>query len=230
MIIGGLQKTSLIDYPRKVSCVVFFSGCNFDCPYCYNPDLAKGRPSTILTTNAIYEFLSRRKGFLDGVVLSGGEPTIHNDLFSFCKTIRQMGYPIKLDTNGSRPQIIQRLIDERLIDYIAMDLKTDPQNYSPVIQKHCHPEHILSSIRIIMESMIPHEFRTTCVKPLVDADVILRVSQYIKGAMLYALQRFQNVRVLHPEYFENYDFHDEDDFLSSLKAIAEPWVKQCLVR
>lgn len=230
MIIGGLQKTSLIDYPGKVSCVIFFSGCNFDCPYCYNPDLVKGRSSMAMTTNAVYDFLLRRKGFLDGVVLSGGEPTIQNELFSFCETIRQMGYPIKLDTNGSRPQVIHRLIDERLIDYIAMDIKTDPFNYSPIIQKDCNPEHILSSIRIIMDSMIPHEFRTTCVKPLVDAGVILRVSQHIKGSMLYALQRFQNVGVLHPEYFEKYDHHDEDGFISSLKAIAEPWVKQCIVR
>ena len=230
MIIGGLQKNSLIDYPGKVSCIIFLSGCNFDCPYCYNPDLAKGRPPMVIPRTAVYDFLDRRKGFLDGVVLSGGEPTIHKELFSFCETIRQMGYPIKLDTNGSQPQVIQRLIAERLVDYIAMDIKTDPLNYAPIIQKNCNSDHILSSIRIIMDSSIRHEFRTTCVKPLVDADIIQRISQLIKGSMLYALQRFQNVGVLHPEFFKEDDLAEDDEFLFSLKAIATPWVQKCIVR
>ncbi len=230
MIIGGLQKNSLIDYPGKVSCVIFLSGCNFDCPYCYNPDLAKGRPPVVITKNAVYDFLERRKGFLDGVVLSGGEPTIHKELFSFCQKIQQMGYPIKLDTNGSRPQVIQRLIEERMVNYIAMDIKTDPLNYAPTLQKNCNPDHILSSIRMLMASTITHEFRTTCVKPLVDADVVHRVSQLIKGSRLYALQRFQNVGVLHPEFFRGNDLVYDDEFLLSLKATAAPWVKRCIIR
>lgn len=230
MIIGGLQKNSLIDYPGKVSCVIFLSGCNFDCPYCYNPDLAKGRPSIVLTKNHVYDFLEKRKGFLDGVVLSGGEPTIHEELFSFCEKIQKMGFQIKLDTNGSRPQVIQRLIDEQMVDYIAMDIKTDPLNYAPIIQKKCNPDQILASIQIIRASKIPHEFRTTCVKSLVNEAVIKRISQLIEGSALYALQRFQNVGVLQPEFFQENDFDDDVDFILSLKAIAEPWVKKCIIR
>jgi pyruvate formate lyase activating enzyme len=136
MLLGGLQKTSLIDYPGKLSCVLFFSGCNFDCPYCHNPQLARGCrvgfPSTIETQ--LYRFLKRRRTVLDGVVLSGGEPTIQKDIYSACLRLKQMGYPVKLDTNGSRPQVLRRLLDEKLVDYIAMDIKTDPLNYSPVFK------------------------------------------------------------------------------------------------
>ena len=134
MIIGGWQKNSFIDYPEKISCVLFVSGCNFDCPYCFNPDLVRNNPKNILDLTRIYDFLENRKGLLDGVVISGGEPTLHNELFLLCKNIHQMGYPIKLDTNGSRPQVIKKLIDAGMIDYIAMDIKTDPFNYSPLIQ------------------------------------------------------------------------------------------------
>ena len=137
MVFGGLQKNSLIDYPGKVSCVLFLSGCNFDCPYCHNPDLAKDSSlcPVLLDEKAVFDFLQRRKGFLDGVVISGGEPTLQKDLLVLCKKIKELGYLIKLDTNGSRPQVIKRLIDEGLVDYIAMDIKTDPFHYSPLIAK-----------------------------------------------------------------------------------------------
>ena len=128
MVFGGLQKQSLIDFPGKLSCVLFTSGCNFDCPYCHNPDLVNGhtpRP-LVLKEGNIYDFLEMRKDFLDGVVISGGEPTLHGDLIDTCRKIKQMGFPIKLDTNGSRPATISNLLDEECIDYIAMDIKTEP--------------------------------------------------------------------------------------------------------
>jgi len=232
MVFGGLQKNSLIDYPGKISCVLFTSGCNFDCPYCHNPDLANGcaKYSPFSTENGVYDFLDSRKAFLDGVVISGGEPTLQKDLFSICEKVKNMGYPVKLDTNGSRPRVLKQLIDDGLVDYIAMDIKTDPFNYSPLIKKNCKPDNIISSIRIIMESELAYEFRTTCIKPIVNKQVIESISRRIKGAMLYVLQQFQNTDVLHPEFFqENEEPYDHDELLH-FKSIAEPWVKRCIVR
>ena len=232
MVLGGLQKNSLIDYPGKVSCVLFFSGCNFNCPYCHNPDLAKGSSlcPVLLDEKALYGFLEGRKGFLDGVVISGGEPTLQQDLICLCKEIKKIGYSIKLDTNGSRPQVIRRLIDEGLVDYIAMDIKTDPFHYSPLIAKNYNPDHIIASVQTIMESASGYEFRTTCVKPIVDSHDVKKIAKIIKGATLYALQHFHNSRVLHPEFFREIKPDYSEDELMGLKAIAEPLVKKCIVR
>ncbi|NNL40865.1 MAG: anaerobic ribonucleoside-triphosphate reductase activating protein [Desulfobacterales bacterium] len=232
MVFGGLQKNSFIDYPGKLSCVLFTSGCNFDCPYCHNPDLAKGCVdySPFSTENGVYQFLDTRKAFLDGVVISGGEPTLQKDLIDLCKKVKSMGYPVKLDTNGSRPKVLKQLIEDGLVDYIAMDIKTDPFNYSPLIKKDCKPGNIIASIGIIMESGLSHEFKTTCIKPIINETVIENISRRIQGAMLYALQQFQNTGVLHPEFFqENEEPYDSDELLQ-LKSIAEPWVKRCIVR
>jgi pyruvate formate lyase activating enzyme len=232
MDLGGLQKNSFIDYPGKISCVLFVSGCNFDCPYCHNPSLVKNGPgrSVPLNRNEIFDFLERRKGFLDGVVISGGEPTLQKDLVHICKKIKKLEYPVKLDTNGSRPQMVKKLINEGLVDYIAMDIKTDPFHYSPSIKKDCNPHAILSSIQVIMNSTLPYEFRTTCVKPIVNADTIENITKIIKGAMLYVLQRFHNTNVLHPEFFkDNHVVFDEDELIT-LKSLAGPWVKTCIIR
>lgn len=230
MIIGGWQKNSFIDYPGKISCVLFTSGCNFECPYCHNPDLVKNTPDNVLDLNDVYDFLEARKGLLDGVVISGGEPTLHEELFSLCKEISQMGYSVKLDTNGSRPDIIKKLVDDDLIDYVAMDIKTDPYKYAPIIQKECNSDDILSSIKTIMESSLSYEFRTTCIKPLVDTNVIDKISLSINGAMLYVLQQFQDNRVLNPEFFREKERRYRHDELLYFKSIAQLRVKRCLVR
>ena len=231
MIIGGLQKVSLIDYPGKVSCVVFLSGCNFGCPYCHNPDLVRGgTPSALLNKKEVYGFLQKRSGVLDGVVISGGEPTLQKDLFYLCEKIKQLGYPIKLDTNGSRPDVIERLIFEGLVDYIAMDVKTDPLHYSPHIVRDYDPADILLSIRVIIESDILYEFRTTCVRPIVGKAAIESIAGIIKGARLYALQRFCNNKVLRPEFFAETKASYTEDELLHLKTMAAKWVKACIVR
>ena len=163
MHFGGMQKNSLIDYPGKLSSVIFCSGCNFDCPFCHNPALARGSAAcpADLTASNIHTFLKQRQGFLDGVVISGGEPTLPTDLEDFCRQIKEFGFPVKLDTNGSRPEVLERLIDQKLVDYIAMDLKTDPVLYSAYIKTGYGPDSILDSIRILMASGIDYEFRTT---------------------------------------------------------------------
>ena len=230
MVLGGIQKNSLIDYPEKLSCVLFLSGCNFACPYCHNPDLVKNNPSVPLKETEIYAFLESRRHFLDGVVISGGEPTIHDDIESICRKIKAIGYPVKLDTNGSKPQVIKNLINEGLVDYIAMDIKTDPDKYSFFVKSGCDPVSILSSIQIIMDSAIDYEFRTTCIKPFINVSVIERISRIITGANLYAFQHFQNKNVLDPDFFAAKDYGFSDEEFLQIKCVAEPFVNKCIIR
>ncbi|MCP4687240.1 MAG: anaerobic ribonucleoside-triphosphate reductase activating protein [Desulfobacterales bacterium] len=233
MMFGGLQKHSFIDYPGKISCVFFVSGCNFDCPYCHNPDLVQDCSRALpaaLTEEEAYRFLEMRRGILDGVVISGGEPTLREELPSVCRRIHELGFPVKLDTNGSRPRVLQRLIEEELVDYIAMDIKTDPEQYASHIVRGVDPDVIRSSIRIIMDGAIPYEFRTTCVKPMVDPETIDNISCLIDGAMCYALQRFSDVRVLHPEFFQGSPRACDMDEMTHMKTIASKRVRKCLIR
>lgn len=230
MIIGGLQKNSLIDFPGKLSCVCFASGCNFHCPYCHNPDLVRHPGHVFLDEAGFFDFLLRRKGFIDGVVLSGGEPTLQKDLRPFVSRIRGEGFAVKLDTNGSRPEIIRDLIERKLLDYIAMDIKTDPSLYPLFMQKKIDPDAILSSVHLIMASGIPYEFRTTCVRPFVDAKSMETISRLIQGCFLYVLQGFSRTRVLQPEFFEHRKAGYDQEEMNQLKSIADPWVKSCIVR
>ena len=232
MKIGGLIRNSLIDYPGKMSCVIFLSGCNFDCPYCHNPELAKGTSLSpgYLSEDLIFDFLKSRKGFLDGVVISGGEPTLQKGLISFCEKIRLMGYPVKLDTNGSRPEVIKKLINEDLVNYIAMDIKTDPSHYTPLIKDNSSTDDIFLSVRIIKESNIDYEFRTTCIKSLVNESILNNMSHWLKGSRLYALQQFSKTRVLYPEFFKDGSNVYNDNELLKLKSLAEQFVNKCIVR
>jgi pyruvate formate lyase activating enzyme len=230
--LGGIQKNSMIDYPGKISCVIFLSGCNFDCPYCHNPDLARGCQACPdqLDKDELFRFLEARRSFLDGVVISGGEPTLQPDLESLCRTIKAMGYPIKLDTNGSRPRVIAHLIDTHLVDYIAMDLKTDPACYAPLIVRRADPEAMIASARLIIDSGVEHEFRTTCIKPLVNTETIEAITRLIEGASLFALQQCREKHVLHPEFFQAQNRRLTDADLQHFQQIAATRVRSCVVR
>jgi len=229
MIVGGLQKTSLIDYPGKISSVLFLSGCNFHCPYCHNPQLVKGSLDGI-EQDAILSYLRRRKGLLDGVVVSGGEPTLHEDLPNLLDQIKLLGFPIKLDTNGTRPGMIRCLIENGLVDYIAMDIKSDPRDYPACITMNHDPEAVLSSVDVIRRSKLSYEFRTTCVKPIVGARAMQSIANVIDGAMLYVLQRFRDTRVLDPGYFERDDAVCEEEEMHFFKSIVDGRVNKCMVR
>ncbi len=231
MLLGGIQKSSLIDYPGKVSCVVFFSECNFDCPFCHNPELAQGKlPSDALDETEILQFLSRRKGLIDGVVMSGGEPTLQKGLLSMCHAVKSMGFLVKVDTNGSRPLILKQLLNDGVVDYIAMDVKTDLDNYGLLAKNNSISDDIQNSIRIIMAADIEYEFRTTCVKPFVDEAIIKRITRLIHGARFYALQHFQEKTLLHPEFFQTKTSNFNETELLRLKEIAESSVKTCIIR
>ena len=190
MKIGGLQKVTLIDYPGKVACTVFLSGCNFRCPFCYSPELVlpekiKKHPS--IKERDFFDFLSEKRGLLDGCVICGGEPTIYGEeLIDFCKKIKEMGFSIKLDTNGSNPDVLIKAIP--LIDYIAMDIKSPlDQRYKEFSVIDCL-DRIKESIEIVKKSGIDYEFRTTITNHSVDD--ILEIAEYLSPAKRYYLQRF----------------------------------------
>jgi len=229
MVVGGLQKTSLIDYPGKISCVLFISGCNFHCPYCHNPQLVNGNVEGIEEADVL-SYLKKRKDLLDGVVVSGGEPTLHEDLPVLLDQIKLLGYPVKLDTNGTRPGMIRRLIENGLVDYMAMDIKSDPLNYPACITTDHDPEAVLSSIDVIKKSGLVYEFRTTCVKPIVRPNDLQAITNVIAGAMLYVLQPFRDTRVLNPKYLEANGVVYSKEELLHLKSVIEHRVRKCIVR
>ena len=231
MVLGGIQKNSLIDYPGKISCVIFMAGCNFQCPYCHNPSLVEPQEGTHkFEIEEVFSFLDSRRTFLEGVVISGGEPTLQPDIVPFCERIKQMGYPVKLDTNGSRPKVLEHLIRNDLVDYIAMDIKTLPELYGAFFKTDCGSHEILSSIQLIMECGKDHEFRTTCVKPIINDRVIEGIARLIKGAHLYALQQFVSKDVLRPEFFRGPGSGHSVEELFHFGSIAEKWVRKCVVR
>jgi pyruvate formate lyase activating enzyme len=230
MILGGIEKNSFIDYPGKISCVLFTAGCNFTCPYCHNPLLAKGMRPQPLSDRQACALLTERRGFLEAVVISGGEPTLQADLTGFCRAVKALGYPLKLDTNGSRPAVLKALIEEGLLDYVAMDIKTEPCAYLPHISPFDVGSHILASIELLLAGAVPYEFRTTCVKPFVSAKIIAAICPRIQGARQYVLQRVRCGHVLAADFFNNggHDFSQAE--LEDLQAAAAPWVQTCLIR
>lgn len=230
MILAGLQKHSLIDYPGKISCVVFTTGCNFQCPYCHNPDLAQGRYPVRLSKAHLKAFLTPRREFLDAVVITGGEPTLHPELASLCTMVGKLGLKVKLDTNGSRPDALGRLIDLGCVDYIAMDLKTSPSAYPTSLCREPLGEKILHSIQMIMESAVDYEFRTTCVRPYVDETTLPDLVNAIKGARRYYLQRCNSSTMLDPRYIEGAGNPFTDADLIKFKTIAAPLVNSCSIR
>ncbi len=175
-------------------------------------------------------FWKSAKGFIEGVVISGGEPSLHPDVIRVCQTIRQMGYPIKLDTNGSRPDVLEKLISRGLVDYVAMDIKTVPEHYPQYIQKDCNTDAITSSIRLIKTSGLSHEFRTTCIRPLIDKHIVERICGLIQGADLYVLQQFRLSHVLNPDFFKEHDYCITENDLLEYRTIAEKWVTSCMIR
>ncbi|MDD3808599.1 MAG: anaerobic ribonucleoside-triphosphate reductase activating protein [Candidatus Pacebacteria bacterium] len=218
MLIGGLQKLTLIDYPSKVAAIIFTIGCNFRCRYCYNTRLVDPklfREEDVISEEEIFSFLKSRVGKLDAVVVTGGEPTLHKDLDVFISKIKKLSFLVKLDSNGTNPEVLQSLIDKKLVDYIAMDIKNDFENYQKIVNVKLDISKIKESIKVIMNSGIDYEFRTTAA-PGVTKEDILNISEYIKGAKKYYLQVFQEMDVI-DNSCKKEDRLSEDD----LKEIAE---------
>ncbi len=193
---------SMLDWEGKVAAVLFTGGCNFSCPFCHNPGLIR-HPESIkpVPFDTIREYLIEKQGWIDGVVITGGEPTLAPGLRDIIDEIRALEIPVKLDTNGSRPDILADLISEGLLDYIAMDIKTTFDKYPSVTKSECHAEYVEESINLIIRSSISHEFRTTAYPDAVTLDDIVEISRYLGGmsAERYAIQQFRNDTVLSEE-------------------------------
>jgi len=190
MKISGLQKVSLVDYDEHIACTIFTSGCNFACPFCHNAGLVQGTEPEI-PVSEILEYLDKRKNVLNAVCISGGEPTLHRDLPEFISKIKKLGYLVKLDTNGTNLEILKSLVENNLIDYIAMDIKNSPEKYNLTanISQNFSPKE---SIDYIMNCGLPYEFRTTLVNGHHTEEDIIKIAELIKGANKYYLQKFED--------------------------------------
>jgi pyruvate formate lyase activating enzyme len=227
MKLAGLQKTTLLDFPGKVAATVFTYGCNFRCPFCHNASLVKGNGTDVLTDADFFAFLDKRRGILDGVCVTGGEPLLNRDIADFIKAIKDKGFLVKLDTNGSNPHLLSELIDSGLVDYVAMDIKNSPDNYGKtagVMNFDIQP--INDSIDLLMNSAIDYEFRTTVVKELHTAADILSIAQWIKGARLYALQQFAGGDDILCGTFTSYTKAEMETF----QLLAKPYVDNVVIR
>jgi pyruvate formate lyase activating enzyme len=179
MLIAGLQKFSLIDYPKKVSAIVFTQGCNFRCPYCHNKKLIESDKISLLRPEDVFDFLKKRQGQLDGVVVTGGEPTLHNDLIDFLRKIKEMGFLVKLDTNGSLPEKLEQILASGAVDYVAMDVKANFDKYNILSGVSVDIEKIKRSMEMIISSGIEYQFRTTWDKDLLSEEDIEIIKQMV---------------------------------------------------
>lgn len=190
MKIAGFQKTTLLDFPSKVAAIIFTQGCNFKCPYCQNSGLISHENEELISEEEIFSYLNKRKGVIDGLVISGGEPTVQNDLKIFIKKVKNMGFLVKLDTNGSNPDLLEELLNERLLDYVAMDIKNPLHLYEEVAGMKPLAIKLKKSIELLKKSSIDHEFRTTIIKNIHDIDKLFEICSYVDGNKMF-LQNFE---------------------------------------
>ena len=237
MLIGGLQKLTLIDYPGKIACTVFLAGCNYRCPWCHNPELVlpeEIEKSPKIPEKDFFNFLKLRKNLLEGVVVCGGEPCINKDLPEFCQKIKKLDYLIKLDTNGSNPKMLKDLIDEKLVDYVAMDVKAPQEKYKEAIGfKNRSFRYLLDrinkSIDILKQGKVDYEFKTTMIPGLLGKEDIIKIVQWIEPAKKYYLQNFQTGKNTVDTNFEKMNPCLEEYILEIQKAVA-PFFEICQVR
>jgi pyruvate formate lyase activating enzyme len=228
MNIHGLYKLTLLDYPGHIACTLFTGGCNFRCPFCHNASLVTHlHDSSLIPEANVFSFLKSRIGILDGVCISGGEPTLANDMIPFIFKIKTLGFKVKLDTNGSNPDLLSQLIEQNLLDYVAMDIKNSPANYTRTIDL---PEYDLTninrSIAILINSQINYEFRTTVVKELHSASDFLEIAHWISNCSHYYLQSFATSKDLIKYGFSAYT----KDEMISFTNILRPFIPNVEVR
>jgi len=230
MKIGGLQKFSIIDYPGKIAAIIFTQGCNFRCRYCHNPSLViPDQFQNTLSSTSILDFLSSRKGKLDAVTITGGEPTLQYNLVNFIEEIKKMNYLIKLDTNGTNFLMLKKIIENDLIDYVAIDIKAPLCKYQKIIQTKTSIENIQQSINYLLKkSKIDYEFRTTIIKSFLSESDLTEIAKSITGAKKYYLQKFVSNKIIDNNCNSKEYFTDKE--LINISFKLNKYVKKCLVR
>ena len=221
MKIAGLMKMTLLDYPGQVACTVFTSGCNFRCPFCHNASLVLPERSNgeEYSEEDFFAFLTKRANILDGVCISGGEPLLHKDITTFIRRIKAMGFKVKLDTNGSDPDALRVLLDEGIVDFVAMDIKNSPEEYAVTCGLMNAPvEDVGESIRLLLSGRVPFEFRTTVVDELHDEKRMRKLAQWISGAPRYFLQAYTDTDDV---IEKGYHTCSEQKMNDILRAVAE---------
>lgn len=223
MLISGLQKLTLLDYPDKVACTVFTGGCNFRCPFCHNASLVI-REYPEMAQDVVLDFLKKRAGLLDGVCITGGEPLIYDDVGDFAAKVKDMGYLVKLDTNGSFPERLESIIKRGVLDHVAMDIKNSPEKYGVTIGVPGYDiANVRKSVDIIRSSGLDYTFRTTLVKPLHTQEDVHAIGRWIEGAKKYNLQTFVDSGDLIGEGFEAFTLEESQQMLD----IARQYVPNC---
>jgi pyruvate formate lyase activating enzyme len=228
MNIGGLQKTSLLDYPDSISAIIWTVDCNFRCPFCYNKNLVF-KKADLFSEQEILEMLKNRKKMLDAVVISGGEPLLQKDIEKFLIKVKKIGYLTKIDTNGTFPKKLQKLIDEKLVDYISMDVKAPKEKYDKLAGVKVDISKIKKSIEIIKNSNCDYEFKTTFAPDLLKKEDILKIGKWLDGAEKFYLQQFKANTPLISSKMEKSTPYSKEYFLETLEEI-KPFFKECVVR
>lgn len=228
MNIGGFQKTSLIDFPDTLCAIVWTNECNFRCPFCYNKNLVLGKAESI-TEKEIFDFLKKRKGMLEGVAISGGEPFLQKDLEKFIKKTKEIGYLIKIDTNGSFPDKLKQLFDKDLIDYISMDVKAPKTKYNKLSGVNVKISKLEKSIELIRNNAPDYEFRTTFVPELLNKEDIIDIGKWLESSEKYFLQQFKYNPPLLSLEFKDVAPYSKEYIIDTLEAI-KPYFKQCYIR
>lgn len=229
MLISGIQKTSLIDYPGKICTILFTRGCNFSCGFCHNPELVnKDKYIPIIPNEEILQFLKRRKDLIEAITITGGEPTLHSDLPNFIKQVKDMGYLIKLDSNGTNPEMLKEILSKNLIDFVAMDIKNSFSKYQETVNRKLNIEKIKKSIKLIIDSNINHEFRTTLVPIIHTKEDVLNMTKIIKGCQTYVLQNFKSTKTVDPAFTKSRSFTQKE--MLEFKKIAKSQIKDVKIR
>lgn len=233
MLIKGLQKQTLVDYPEKIACTIFLFGCNFRCPYCHNPELVDGKLAREVKTYSeeeVLDFLKENRNFLDGVCITGGEPTLNNELPEFMRKIKALGYTVKLDTNGTNPGMLAQLLKEKLVDYVAMDFKAPFEKYEKVVNANANLDDLKKSLNIIKE-FPDYEFRITVVPKLTTKNDLIEIAKFLKkqnANKAFYLQHFEPKKCLDKNFEGKKPYRDEE--LKEFADVIKPFFKKVEIR
>lgn len=221
MTVNGLRKLTLLDFPGRVACTLFLAGCNMRCPFCHNaPLVIDGSGVENIPEDELLAFLKKRSGVLDGVCITGGEPTLRRELPELLRSIKALGYAVKLDTNGTNPDILAALIDEGLVDYVAMDIKNSPEKYCLTAGREVDMDAVRRSVAILMENKVKYEFRTTVVGGYHTADDFRAIGEWLRGAEAYFLQNFVDSGALLDPETRGADESEMKEYLEIMKQFV----------